>query len=611
MKNKIIQTNEINIFILEAQKMLCSYFKQKISSKDLCLTDIYPLGDEISNYIDEPINNLNTKLGTLYESSLTKEARKDMGCFFTNDTSIIDSMINNCDLLSGKILEPSCGTGLFLVEIIKKITSQLQEKNYSSSEILSYILDNIYGNDIDAQVLKIAEINVLSTLIPLIIDAANKNTALKLPALKLFNRDYVQKEAINDQFSLIIGNPPYVTLYGKRSRNMTEEKRAYYNTFDFVQNKNGNNKFNVSMFFIENGLKQLQPEGNLYYILDLSFFETAYTDIRKYILENYQIISITKGLQAFDNVASGQILLKIRNTKCTNSIVEFKDHSLDKIKHVNQNEWINPKNKYKIIFPAEGFDKIINEKIKEYPRLDTYYPDKALRTCCALTGRTDDFIVNPLNPCSCNIYPYIEGSKGLLDKFSALTPQRYIKYDYDLQIQISNEFKRELTLAGVKNKKRVTLGDKEVYDAPKLFIRQSSFELIATYTEEKIAANNSIYALSNKDYSSEGKNLLKYVCGILNSNLMTYYCRFNNIIRAEKGKTPQIKISDLKDVRINLNEEYFESIVSIVNKLLNNPKEYNQHMDTLNQLVYKLYGINSEEIEYIEKYIASIRNKAA
>ena len=44
-------------------------------------------------------------------------------------------------------------------------------------------------------------------------------------------------------------------MYGKRSRNMTEEKRKYYNTFDFVQNKLGNNKFNLSMFFIENALK--------------------------------------------------------------------------------------------------------------------------------------------------------------------------------------------------------------------------------------------------------------------------------------------------------------------------------------------------------------------
>ena len=52
---------------------------------------------------------------------------------------------------------------------------------------------------------------------------------LKLYVLNLNNALFSKK------FSLVIGNPPFVTMYGKRSRNMTEEKRAYYNTFDFVQ----------------------------------------------------------------------------------------------------------------------------------------------------------------------------------------------------------------------------------------------------------------------------------------------------------------------------------------------------------------------------------------
>lgn len=60
-------------------------------------------------------------------------------------------------------------------------------------------------------------------------------------------------------------------MYGKRSRNMTEEKRAFYNTFDFVQNKKGNNKFNLSMFFIENGLKAFEDCGHLCFIMDIAF----------------------------------------------------------------------------------------------------------------------------------------------------------------------------------------------------------------------------------------------------------------------------------------------------------------------------------------------------
>ncbi len=45
------------------------------------------------------------------------------------------------------------------------------------------------------------------------------------------------------------------------------------------------------------------------FILDVSFFETAYKYTRKYLLENSEINSIKYNISKF-NVASGQIILK-------------------------------------------------------------------------------------------------------------------------------------------------------------------------------------------------------------------------------------------------------------------------------------------------------------
>ena len=63
------------------------------------------------------------------------------------------------------------------------------------------------------------------------------------------------------------------------------------------------------------------------------------------------------------------------------------------------------------------------------------YPNKCLRTCCALTGKTEEFIVDPNKEKLHTVFPYLEGSKGLQCKFGALTAERYIKYDYELQIE--------------------------------------------------------------------------------------------------------------------------------------------------------------------------------
>lgn len=581
---------------------------QKLTGQNsITISNVYPLSftttfkESNIPYIDSS-DNLFDALGKLYESTLPKNLRKDLGQFYTRDDTLINQMVSDSELFKGLILEPSCGSGLFMVHIANRIAAIMKKAGNTSEEILTYIQKNLYGNDNDLLALQITEINLLTTLLPLIADALNTNPSFKLNKLNLTSFDFTQRDVFSKKFSLVIGNPPFVTMYGKRSRNMTEEKRAYFNTFDFVQNKNGNNKFNMSMFFVENGLKQLEPNGQLIFILDIAFFETAYIDLRKYIIENYYINSITKGLQAFEDVASGQIIINISNRKASNDSVIFKDIENDISCQINQSIWNDSKNKYKIFIPLSHLAKDINDKVLKYPRLDTYYPGKALRTCCALTGKTEEFVVNPLVEKNHLVFPYIEGSKGLKGKFGELTPTCHIKYDYELQLAISEEFKKELELAGVKNKKRVTLGDKDAYLSPKIFIRQSATEIIATYTEEPFAANNSIYILSNKSDTEQDIDMLKYVCGVLNSELITYFCRINKIIRVEKGKTPQIKTSDLKEIRICISDEYYYQIIDLVEKLLEcheNPTYYN----TLNNYIYSIYNITPEEQEFIKTYL--------
>lgn len=600
-------SEQIQVFISSSIQLINSKLQKLTNNKSITIGEIYPLSFEPStNPLSIPLASITEELfdslGKLYESILPKDLRKDLGQFYTRDDSLINQMVSDSELLKGAILEPSCGSGLFMVHIANRIKNHMQEKGNSPEEILSYIQKNLYGNDSDLLALQITEINLISTLLPLIADAINTNPSYKLLKFNLTSYDFTQKNVFSKKFSLVIGNPPFVTMYGKRSRNMTEEKRAYYNTFDFVQNKNGNNKFNMSMFFVENGLKLLSPNGQLIFILDIAFFETAYIDLRRYIIKNYNINSITKGFQAFEGVASSQIILNICNRQEANKSVIFNDYENAISSIIDQSIWDNEKNKFKIYIPLDNQAKDINDKVMKYPRLDVYYPGKALRTCCALTGKTDEFIVNPLVEETHLVFPYIEGSKGLKNKFGELTPTCHIKYDYELQLAISEEFKKELELAGVKNKKRVTLGDKDAYLSPKIFIRQSATEIIATYTEEPFAANNSIYVLSNKSNTKQDINMLKYVCGVLNSELITYFCRINKIIRVEKGKTPQIKTSDLKEIRICLSDNYYQSIIDLVNKLLCTPDDI-ESLTKLNKLIYEIYDIDESEQQFIHSYL--------
>lgn len=594
MEEKLMFNKELLIFIEQSKRIICTKFYQDTG---ISLQSVYSsFFDNVvvdDNIIDLKLN-LSDYLGELYEKSISTKIRKDLGQFYTRNSTLIELMLSKVDLFKGKILEPSCGSGLFLVKIQEQIKSTMKA-NYTSAEILDYLVKNLHGNDVNETALKITELNLITNCYDLIVDAYKKNHNYKMARFNLYKKDFICKNQFSG-YSLVIGNPPFVTMYGKRSRNMTEEKRKIFNTFDFVQNKNGNNKFNISMFFIENGLKSLKQNSELMYILDISFFETAYIDLRKYILENYSIKYICTGLSEFEGVASGQLVLLISNDN-SKSDVEWFDKEESKTYFVNTNSWINDTPKYRFIKPLENYDAIINNKIRRFHSLDYYFPKKALRTCCALTGKTEEFIVESTSEFPI-VYPYLEGSKGLDKKFGELTPLRYIKYDYDLQLKLSDEFKIELEALGVKNKKRVTLGNNEAYDSPKLFIRQSANELIATYTDKPFAANNSIYILTNKKYDENEIKLLKFTCGIMNSNLMTYYALVNKIIRKEKGKTPQIKTSDLKDIRIPF-EYYTDDFIQIVDVLLKNPASCKM-IEKLNSYVYEFFSITKEEIKHIE-----------
>lgn len=596
--------NSIKSFIDNSKKYLSEYFKSKINDLDISLNDVYPINYDdkcLNNEFDFNIDALDY-LGKLYEKTLSPDIRKDYGQFFTRDNDLIELMLIDLDVLSGKILEPSCGSGIFLVNVIQRIVHDLKKQGYDSSEIIMYVVKNVWGNDIDDIAIQISELNILASLMPLLIEAVNTHHDFRIPRLNLKRCDFTNKAFINNEYSLIIGNPPFVTMYGKRSRNMTEEKRAYFNTFDFVVNKKGNNKFNVSMFFVENALKSLVKGGRLIFILDISFFETAYNDLRKYLIQNFKINRIVKGIQAFDCVASGQIVLDISNDERTCMNVRFIDLENNISMEIPQNFWNNEKEKYKILLPLNRFEDSITKKIEAFPKLEHYFPKKDLRTCCALTGKTEEFLVEKYENTPFEIFPYLEGAKGLIGKFEFPRAHRYIKYDYDLQLELSDIFKKELEKQGIKNKKRVTLGDKEAYLSPKLFIRQSATEVIATFTDKPFAANNSLYILTKKSNSEEDIELLKYTCAILNSDLITFYCRIHKIIRMEKGKTPQIKISDLKKICINFDERQKLKIIEIIDKLLANPHD-KQILNKLNSTIYEIYDISDEEIGYIAEYL--------
>jgi hypothetical protein len=203
------------------------------------------------------------------------------------------------------------------------------------------------------------------------------------------------------------------------------------------------------------------------------------------------------------------------------------------------------------------------------------------------------------------IYPYYQGSKALSGKYSSLEFKKYFFYNKPLQDSINDELKIQLEREGVKNKKRLGLGETVIYDNPKIFIRQSSKEIVATVDLGKSSANNSLYVFSLRNNSKETIDYLYFLCGILNSDLITYFAQQMNIVRYSQGKQPQIKIGDLGTIHIPSNTELQNKISALCKIIYEYPSVKERPMDEINSIIYGYYQLTNSEIQNIESSILS------
>lgn len=564
----------------------------------------------IAKTITEQINHQNT---------LSYQKKKDNGVFFTNELKIVDSILDiiefNNGIIDKKILEPACGNGIFLLRAIERVYQYHPDKE----KIAKFIENNIYFIDIDPEMVQATKDNITDLFESLFREKyQGKLNGFVYDFTEKVKNDFTlfseikneELESLLKNIDYVIGNPPYVSLYGRRDRKKNEQQRINYLTqyrqFPSII-KNG--KINYVMLFLEHGLDYLKDNGKLSYIIDISFFETAYKYTRKYLLEKTKILSLENNISNFDGVASGQLIIKFQKNESNDKHdVVIRDFINDKYHKIRQSNWHNEKDEYKfrINFPDKAI-KILDKINKKSPKsLKDQYPKKALRTCTMLLNMEDKFIEAEIGKeKKYKYYKYYQGSKALYDKYCPLFSNKYFRYDKVLQNKINDELKEELTKKGIKNKKRIGLGDFLVYDNPKIFIRQSAKEIIASYDESLSASNNSLYVFSLRKNDEKTKKYLKFLCGYLNSNITTFFAEKMEIIRYRTGKQPQIKTSDLYSMPVPQNIDLVNHVGNLVDNIYKESENKKKLEKKINQALYKFYNISSEEINYIEKSISS------
>jgi len=147
----------------------------------------------------------------LYQNIFVPNLRHKTGEYFT-PSILVNEMINYTYEFGYRVLDPSCGSGNFLVNIVKKIIDSSKSYQKKQDSIL-----NVYGFDINPLAINTTKINISLILLEYFYTEHSDLLNLKIFLIdSLFPEDYqgnigIDFKSLYNSFDLVIGNPPWLT----------------------------------------------------------------------------------------------------------------------------------------------------------------------------------------------------------------------------------------------------------------------------------------------------------------------------------------------------------------------------------------------------------------
>lgn len=263
-------------------------------------------------------------ISRLYEEFLGED-KQEKGLFYT-PSHLAKLLVDECiplkkykelNLKDFEILDPACGSGIFLVVVFKRLVQiwRLQnEMKFPDIKDLKPLLKNIYGVDKEEQAIKLASFSLSLALCNELnpIKIINELRFDDLTEENLIWSDFFQCESIKDKkFDLIIGNPPFVR--GAISN--------YSNVWELENRNIAIPQGQIALKFLSESFSYLKANGLSCLIIKSSglLYNTTSNDYKKALFSNYNVVQVfdftalARNKSLWDNgadVASAAIFIK-------------------------------------------------------------------------------------------------------------------------------------------------------------------------------------------------------------------------------------------------------------------------------------------------------------
>lgn len=582
-------------------------------------------------------------LSEIYENFLAKIdplKKQQTGTYYT-PPSLVELILNEKlpvnnseDNYNVKILDPTCGSGIFLVEsfkrLVKRHENKFSKKLTDFDELKALLTNNIFGIELQPQAIKVAAFSLYLALV----DNLNPKTiwqeeSNKLPALinnpndpsikvqgnNLFCRDTIEenKEIEEIKFDLVVGNPPFGTT------NLLPSIRNYCD-------KNGFAKEMV-LPFLHKAIS-FSPNGEVALIFNtkvLTNTSSTYQKFREwlfnetYVEKVYNFSILRKAPKSFGgrlfgsavgpisivfykkNIpknASDRIIYYAPKTYVKNNVLEGVSIDSSDVKFLPREECQNPKTKiWKIAMWGGMDDYSLIKKLMQSNSLGKYLTDKDINKGLGIQF-LDKSTKNPIENKDIPQTYILPENIGRYKSYSfsnlkdGLTKESIILYQNYYGVPFS-----EISTIDVFRR----INKELVFKAPQLLVKEGllDWKICSSYINTSCVFNSKVLGLSYHD-----DKILKGLTCFINSKL-AYYFLF--IYSASIGiEREEIKPNEIYSLPFNLKDANLHYLANLYDKFFND-NILNQDIcnfeNEIDNYIFSLYDFSNDELNIIDDFI--------
>lgn len=283
---------------------------------------------------------LGTHLKEIFEGILRDHARKDADVsnyehiVWRKKSAELEAWQTYRDRLKSlRIVDPACGSGVFLIMAFDFMKAELTRvndkikdlapKTEHFGDLLDYIPDsdiltnNLFGVDVNEESVEITKLSlwIKTARRGKVLDSLSGSirvgdSLIEDSSFAYLDHAFTWETAFPDVFAeggfdVVLGNPPYVRMEFLKLLKPYLEKR-----YEVVSDR-----ADLYCYFYERGLRLLKPGGRLGYISSSTFFKTGSgKPLREYLLKEATIESVIDfgDLQVFEGVTTYPAILTMK-----------------------------------------------------------------------------------------------------------------------------------------------------------------------------------------------------------------------------------------------------------------------------------------------------------